>query len=1277
MKASVQCWKAGSKAELASMVQAARRGQRPRSSHGGQVRLGVAYRGTSDLREKLERAEAMFASGVWNDSSGLYCRTLTAPPSIAFLYPGQGSQAVNMLSGLRSALPEFDGHLRRLDSMQRTLSNTPLLPLIYTDHSPEAKERLRNTRTAQPALGLVETAARLSLESLGVRASFHAGHSYGELPALCGAGYLDESLMFKLSLERGHLLDFAGQSRPGGMAALAASYEDVKALCERSDKRLEVANINAARQIVVAGPLDSIALLEKAAAGSGISARRLATSCAFHSSLMASVAPRWRHFLANALPAASATAPGARAFSNVTARPYETPAQLPDLLASQIVEPVRWADTCGALLKEGANIFIEVGPGRTLSDLMSRNAGPAAPLTLVMDPFDTDADQHLADLLAQLAAAGVDPQGERFVDFPTLRQDTVMPASTNTFFETNRDAMERYFAQQTSLVELALCNAAAADRTALTQSALVSNQKIMSEFLTAQENVARWALGGNAADLPAAAHPQTAIHIPADAVANPRPADPATNVASPAVDLPKRIEAELRAAISETTGFPAESIDEHAAFSHLGIDSLTMAEIWAAVGNRIPEITALADRVLEVRTIADVASLCDGPAGPRKERVSADEGASTVPACPPAAADNTSRSNWSVVRAQLVGAISAATGVAGTRILASSDFDRDLGLDVFRLEEIFARHLFNHPLFGQAGRALLNARNLSDLETLLARFDAPVVEEPKSAGEETGKDEGRADGNVNGAEKADEHEDDDGDENRVRRFVLRERGLPSAGDAWECPPAVLLAADAPSPETDCLRNLMTSCGSSVTFVRTTDDMFREAVKSDTRQILFLAQNGSAATALFALAKSLWGRDDRHHRTSRLAVIGSHAYGPEARGAIGVARSLRRELPHIAIRTVWLQSRIADAEKDALMGALFSPRVDGDVALTGQRLTRETLETVRRRTRAGNAVSGLDRDSRILVLGGGDGISAEIAVGLAKSYGCEILAVGRTPWPDSLPYPEVQDGPDAAQRLKRVIINDGAAEGRRADVLQQRWKLASRQRALWSTKMRVVAAGGRFSYASADITDPEACAAVIRRFQSAGPIHGVIHGAGIVCDNLLPRKPIQEFRTVVHTKTVPARVLRELLAAEPLRFVFFLSSMTSFTGTAGQTDYAAGNEILNAFAHDWNNRAAYPVKSLLWSVWTEAGLASAVLKRHMTKLGLGGIRTADGVRLLLNELTHGQKTEDWVLFAPDSTLHYSMGSVVTPSLEAGPIGPAPMTRTLAAHVDAVPVAMGRA
>ena len=105
MKTSVLCWKAGSKAELASIVQAARRGQPVRSSNLSQhVRIAIAFRDSADLRGKLERAEAMLASGAWSDHGGLYCRAVTSRPSIAFLYPGQGSQAVSMLSGLRSAL---------------------------------------------------------------------------------------------------------------------------------------------------------------------------------------------------------------------------------------------------------------------------------------------------------------------------------------------------------------------------------------------------------------------------------------------------------------------------------------------------------------------------------------------------------------------------------------------------------------------------------------------------------------------------------------------------------------------------------------------------------------------------------------------------------------------------------------------------------------------------------------------------------------------------------------------------------------------------------------------------------------------------------------------------------------------------------------------------------------------------------------------------------------------------------------------------------------------
>ena len=343
MRRSLLCWKAGSKAELASMVRAARSGSQPRPSPADGVRLSFAYSGTADLKAKLERAEAMLDSAAgFNDSGGIYYQTLDSLPSIAFLYPGQGSQTVNMLGGLRLALPEFEDHLLRLDSLYGMVSDESLLALIYTTPGREAEERLRDTRNAQLALGVIETALRLSLEALGVRAQFHAGHSYGEFPALCGAGLLDERLLIKLSLERGTLLAEAGQKAPGGMIALAGSREAVEALCDGVGGSLEIVNINSDRQLVVAGPVEVIARVEEAAGRKGMPARILNTSCAFHSSLMAPVAPQWRQFLKRTLAKVSPR-PTAQVFSNVTARPYAAaaPDAMADLLGDQIVKPDR------------------------------------------------------------------------------------------------------------------------------------------------------------------------------------------------------------------------------------------------------------------------------------------------------------------------------------------------------------------------------------------------------------------------------------------------------------------------------------------------------------------------------------------------------------------------------------------------------------------------------------------------------------------------------------------------------------------------------------------------------------------------------------------------------------------------------------------------------------------------------------------------------------------------------------------------------------------------
>ena len=218
----------------------------------------------------------------------------------------------------------------------------------------------------------------------------------------------------------------------------------------------------------------------------------------------------------------------------------------------------------------------------------------------------------------------------------------------------------------------------------------------------------------------------------------------------------------------------------------------------------------------------------------------------------------------------------------------------------------------------------------------------------------------------------------------------------------------------------------------------------------------------------------------------------------------------------------------------------------------------------------------------------------------------------------------------------------------AEVIRARFQEIERQRSLLNTAARIKTVGGEFSYYQADCSNKEDLIRIIESIhKEAGPIHGLIHGAGITADSRLAEKTLDSFRRVVHTKARSSFQLYSLLKDDPLEFVVFLSSLSSYAGRAGQTDYAAANEALNALAHVWNRQAPYPVKSLLWSVWTETGLVVEGMKREMERLGLGRISTADGIRLSHEEIFGAPKVEDWVLFTPISTLKHATRHTVQP------------------------------
>ena len=237
------------------------------------------------------------------------------------------------------------------------------------------EETLTQTENAQPALFVHSMAAFRVLSDELAPVSAAAGHSLGELSAHGAAGTYSFADGLRTVQRRGELMARAGDTAPGTMAAiLGMDAEAVMALCEKGRAEGHVvvaANLNADGQIVVSGDLDGVAWLMEAAPEAG--ARRvvqLNVSGAFHSPLMAPAAEELRAHLRSVEMAD----PAFPVVSNVTAEPVRDAASVPGLLIDQLTSPVRWRESIQRMVADGADSFLEVGPGSVLTALNRRNA---------------------------------------------------------------------------------------------------------------------------------------------------------------------------------------------------------------------------------------------------------------------------------------------------------------------------------------------------------------------------------------------------------------------------------------------------------------------------------------------------------------------------------------------------------------------------------------------------------------------------------------------------------------------------------------------------------------------------------------------------------------------------------------------------------------------------------------------------------------------------------------------------------------------------------------
>ena len=294
----------------------------------------------------------------------------------AFVFPGQGAQYPGMGNDLYANVPEA----KELFEKANEILGFSITDIMFKG----TDEQLRQTNVTQPAIFLHSVILTKSLGG-AFNPDMVAGHSLGEFSALVAAGALSFEDGLTLVSKRAAAMQKACEANPSTMAAvLALSDEKVEEICASIEGVVVPANYNCPGQLVISGSNEAIdAACAKLLEAGAKRALKLSVGGAFHSPLMEPA----KQELQAAIEAAPFAKPICPVYQNVDAKPYTDPAKIKTNLIAQLTAPVRWTQIVQNMIADGANEFVEVGPGKVLAGLVgkiSRNVSVTSIQTIGM-----------------------------------------------------------------------------------------------------------------------------------------------------------------------------------------------------------------------------------------------------------------------------------------------------------------------------------------------------------------------------------------------------------------------------------------------------------------------------------------------------------------------------------------------------------------------------------------------------------------------------------------------------------------------------------------------------------------------------------------------------------------------------------------------------------------------------------------------------------------------------------------------------------------------------
>jgi acyl transferase domain-containing protein/NAD(P)-dependent dehydrogenase (short-subunit alcohol dehydrogenase family)/acyl carrier protein len=340
-------------------------------------RLAIDYASPLELAEKAKQAmKAMVVKqpAMWKAlrAQGIF-RGRGPAPKVAFLYPGQGSQYVNMLKPLLIE-PIVAETFAEADRVMTPLLGKPLSSFIFVDQDDpvavaKAEDDLRQTAITQPAVLAVDLALTRLLAAYGIQPDFVMGHSLGEYGALVAAGGFPFADALEAVSARGREMTKVSWADNGRMAAVFAPLNEIERILKNVDGYVVIANINSYHQAVIGGGSQAVAKAMEVFQNAGYEVAALPVSHAFHTSIVAPASEPLRRVLERL----HLELPRLPIVANTNGEFYPTGgdvvSQMLDILAQQVASPVQFVKGLKTLYAAGARAFVEVGPKKALQGL--------------------------------------------------------------------------------------------------------------------------------------------------------------------------------------------------------------------------------------------------------------------------------------------------------------------------------------------------------------------------------------------------------------------------------------------------------------------------------------------------------------------------------------------------------------------------------------------------------------------------------------------------------------------------------------------------------------------------------------------------------------------------------------------------------------------------------------------------------------------------------------------------------------------------------------------